>query len=66
MRTPIKYLPVRSAPIPATLLDDCPLPVIAEQMTWGDSLILNVQLLLALEMYNQDKAAIRQIEKQRE
>ncbi|WP_439647062.1 Rz1-like lysis system protein LysC [Arsenophonus endosymbiont of Aleurodicus floccissimus] len=54
------------APIPATLLDDCALPVISEHMTWGDSLILNEQLLLALEMCNQDKAAIRQIEKQRE
>lgn len=34
-------------------------------MTWGDSLILNEQLLLALEMCNQDKAAIRQIEEQK-
>nr|WP_255420621.1 hypothetical protein [Arsenophonus endosymbiont of Aleurodicus floccissimus] len=40
--------------------------MISEHMTWGDSLILNEQLLLALEMCNQDKAAIRQIEKQRE
>jgi len=34
-------------------------------MTWGDSLVLNEQLLLALEMCNQDKAAIRQIEEQK-
>ncbi|WP_182853073.1 hypothetical protein [Arsenophonus endosymbiont of Aleurodicus floccissimus] len=42
VRTPIKYLPVRPAPIPSTLLDDCALPVISKQMTWIDSLILNV------------------------
>ncbi|WP_422614058.1 Rz1-like lysis system protein LysC [Candidatus Williamhamiltonella defendens] len=65
VRTPIKYIPVRPVPIPDTLLDDCSLPVISEHMTWGDSLILNEQLLLALEMCNQDKAAIRRIEEQR-
>jgi hypothetical protein len=65
VHTPIKYLPVRPAPIPATLLDDCALPVISEHMTWGDSLILNEKLLLALEMCNQDKAAIRRIEEQK-
>lgn len=65
VRTPIKYLPVPPAPIPATLLDDCAPPVISEHMTWGDSLVLNEQLLLALEMCNQDKAAIRRIEEQK-
>ncbi|WP_450097644.1 Rz1-like lysis system protein LysC [Sodalis praecaptivus] len=34
-------------------------------MTWGDSVILNEKLLLALEMCNQDKAALRQIEEMR-
>ncbi|WP_439647279.1 Rz1-like lysis system protein LysC [Arsenophonus endosymbiont of Aphis craccivora] len=34
-------------------------------MTWVDSLILNEQLLLALEMCNQDKAAIRRIEEKK-
>ncbi|CAK8740719.1 hypothetical protein SODG_005859 [Sodalis praecaptivus] len=62
VRTQTRYLPIPPAPIPATLLDDCPPPVIPEHMTWGDSVILNEKLLLALEMCNQDKAALRQIE----
>ncbi|CAJ0996803.1 hypothetical protein SODG_007585 [Sodalis praecaptivus] len=65
VRTQTKYLPIPPAPIPAALLDDCPPPVIPEHMTWGDSVILNEKLLLALEMCNQDKAALRQIEAMR-
>lgn len=65
VRTQTKYLPILPAPIPATLLDDCPPPVIPENMTWGDSVILNEKLLLALEMCNEDKAALRQIEAMR-
>ncbi|MGL9725078.1 Rz1-like lysis system protein LysC [Sodalis sp. (in: enterobacteria)] len=66
VRTQTRYLPIPPAPIPATLLDDCPAPVIPEQMTWGDSVILNEKLLLALEMCNQDKDALRQINKIRQ
>ncbi|BAE74480.1 hypothetical phage protein [Sodalis glossinidius str. 'morsitans'] len=62
--TQTRYLFIPPTPIPAELLDDCPPPVIPEHMTWGDSVILNEQLLLALEMCNQDKTALRQIEAQ--
>lgn len=64
-RTQTRYLPIPPALIPATLLDDCPAPVIPERMIWGGSVILNEKLLLALEMCNQDKAALRQIEAMR-
>ncbi|WP_422614066.1 Rz1-like lysis system protein LysC [Candidatus Regiella insecticola] len=60
--TQTKYLPAPRVLIPATLLGDCQVPVIPEHMTWGDSVLLNEQLLLALEQCNQDKAALRQIE----
>lgn len=58
-------MPAPAVPIPAELLADCEVPPIPERMTWGESLILNEQLLTALELCNVDKAAIRTIEKER-
>ncbi|MCT8351692.1 MULTISPECIES: hypothetical protein [Photorhabdus] len=49
-------------PIPMHLLADCLPPVISDTMTWGDSLLLNAQLLAVIEQCNLDKQAIRQIE----
>jgi hypothetical protein len=50
-------------PIPLSLLADCEVPPIPEPLTWGDSLELNEQLLTALQKCNNDKAALRDIER---
>ena len=62
MREAIK---VKNPPIPANLLIDCVVPEIPEQMTFGDSVQLNVALLLSIENCNGQLDAIRQIEAQR-
>jgi len=41
-------------------------PSIPDPLTWGASLELNERLLNALEQCNRDKAAIRQIERERQ
>ncbi len=51
--------------IPAHLTADCLLPYIPEQMTWGESLMLNISLLSVIEQCNSDKKAIRDIESAR-
>ncbi|WP_348988557.1 Rz1 lytic protein [Xenorhabdus sp. SGI240] len=48
MRT--EYVPVPPIPIPAHLLVDCLPPIIPDKMTWGDSLILNEQLLTVMRV----------------
>ncbi|MBP0998240.1 Rz1 lytic protein [Serratia fonticola] len=40
-------------------------PVIPENMTYGDSVVMNLDLLRALEQCNIDKAEIRKIEESR-
>ncbi|WP_446698949.1 Rz1-like lysis system protein LysC [Atlantibacter hermannii] len=49
-------------PIPASLLTDCFVPDVPKGMTFGDSLVLNSQLLDALDDCNGRIAAIRRIE----
>lgn len=53
---------VKNPPIPANLLIDCVVPDIPEKMTFGDSVNLNVALLLSIENCNGQLDAIRQIE----
>lgn len=59
MREAVK---VKNPPIPANLLTDCVVPDIPEKMTFGDSVNLNVALLLSIENCNGQLDAIRQIE----
>jgi hypothetical protein len=47
-------------PLPASLTADTPQPEIPDNLTWGQSLDLNVSLLSALGQCNRDKADIRQ------
>ncbi|HID5224832.1 TPA: Rz1-like lysis system protein LysC [Proteus mirabilis] len=60
-----EYVPVEHIAIPAHLTADCLLPYIPEQMTWGESLMLNISLLSVIEQCNSDKKAIRDIESAR-
>ncbi|MER4408039.1 Rz1 lytic protein [Klebsiella pneumoniae] len=52
-------------PLPASLTADTPQPEIPDNLTWGQSLDLNVSLLSALGQCNRDKADIRQAERER-
>ncbi|EPH0828664.1 Rz1-like lysis system protein LysC [Klebsiella pneumoniae] len=52
-------------PLPASLTADTPQPEIPDNLTWGQSLDLNVSLLSALGQCNRDKADIRQAEMKR-
>lgn len=63
----IQYEVVKTptVPIPANLLVDCFIPTIKEDMTFGDSVQLNVALLSALDTCNGQLSAIREIEKSR-
>ncbi|MDF7662136.1 hypothetical protein PUG81_24470 [Erwiniaceae bacterium L1_54_6] len=64
--TRTEYVQAQPVPLPANLLIDCIIPEIPYQMSWGDSLTLNEQLLAVVEKCNQDKAAIRNIEQSRQ
>ncbi|WP_440137624.1 Rz1-like lysis system protein LysC [Mangrovibacter phragmitis] len=64
--TQIEYVPVQPVPLPASLLIDCVIPQIPEQMTYGDSLKLNESLLGVIDKCNQDKADIRKAEQKRQ
>ncbi|MFS7570670.1 Rz1 lytic protein [Klebsiella pneumoniae] len=58
------YVKVPVVPLPASLTADTPQPEIPDNLTWGQSLDLNVSLLSALGQCNRDKADIRQAEKE--
>ncbi|WP_419720328.1 Rz1-like lysis system protein LysC [Pantoea agglomerans] len=64
--TSTNYVQVPPVPIPASLLADCEVPLFPEPLTWGESLELNERLLSVVEQCNRDKAAIRQIERERQ
>ncbi|CAM8222414.1 Peptidase [Klebsiella michiganensis] len=59
------YVKVPAVPLPASLTTETPQPEIPDNLTWGQSLDLNVSLLSALGQCNRDKADIRQAEKKR-
>ena len=59
------YVKVPVVPLPSSLTADTPQPEIPDNLTWGQSLDLNVSLLSALGQCNRDKADIRQAEKKR-
>ncbi|WP_420877696.1 Rz1-like lysis system protein LysC [Rosenbergiella nectarea] len=63
--TPKKYVKVPSIPIPEYLTRNCLIPEPTTPLTWQGSLLWNESLLTSLENCNEDKAAIRQIEKER-
>ncbi|WP_442079623.1 Rz1-like lysis system protein LysC [Pseudomonas chlororaphis] len=60
--TPNTLTPPPPIPLPASLLVECYGPTIPSTMTYGDSLILNEQLLNALERCNQQIQGIRRLE----
>ncbi|WP_430359820.1 Rz1-like lysis system protein LysC [Symbiopectobacterium sp. RP] len=60
--TRTEYVTAPVVPIPAELLQDCPAPEIAHQMTYGQSVALNEELLTVIEKCNADKRSIREIE----
>ena len=60
------YVKVPLVPLPASLTADTPQPEIHDNLTWGQSLDLNVSLLSALGQCNRDKADIRQAETKRQ
>ncbi|WP_437180801.1 Rz1-like lysis system protein LysC [Pseudomonas farris] len=60
--TPNKSAPLPPVPIPASLLVECYGPTIPSTMTYGDSLILNEQLLNALERCNHQVRGVRRLE----
>lgn len=59
------YIKVPVVPLPASLTADTPQPEIPDDLTWGQSLDLNVSLLSALGQCNRDKADIRGAESKR-
>ncbi|WP_144236083.1 Rz1-like lysis system protein LysC [Yersinia similis] len=63
--TQIKYVQTPHVPLPASLLSDCMPPLIPDELTWGNSLLLNDTLLTVIELCNMDKASIRKIEESR-
>ena len=56
------YVKVPAVLLPASLTADTPQPAIPDNLTWGQSLDLNVSLLSALGQCNRDKADIRRAE----
>ena len=59
------YVKVPVVPLPANLTADTPQPEIPDNLTWGQSLDLNVSLLSALGQCNRDKADIRKSDESR-
>ncbi|WP_423227459.1 Rz1-like lysis system protein LysC [Pantoea ananatis] len=60
----IQYATVKQPylPIPASLLSECPVPDIQKGMTYGDSVLLNFQLLDSLDECNGKLRAISKID----
>ncbi|MFZ4835777.1 Rz1-like lysis system protein LysC [Rouxiella sp. Mn2063] len=56
---------VKSPPVPANLLIDCVVPEVPDSMTFGDSVQLNIALLLSIENCNGQLEALREIEASR-
>ncbi|WP_455428440.1 Rz1-like lysis system protein LysC [Kosakonia sacchari] len=61
------YEPVKQPyiPIPPALLSECPVPLLPEKMTFGDSVDLNIRLLDSIDECNGHLRAIQAIEKNR-
>ncbi|WP_420255514.1 Rz1-like lysis system protein LysC [Enterobacter asburiae] len=59
------YVRVPAVPLPSSLTAETPQPSIPDEMSWGESLNLNVNLVSALGQCNRDKADIRKADKAR-
>ncbi|MDR0805960.1 MAG: peptidase [Enterobacteriaceae bacterium] len=59
------YVQVPLVQIPTNLTTETVQPEIPQNLTWGNSLLLNEKLLTALAVCNLDKSAIRKIEETR-
>ncbi|WP_418337713.1 hypothetical protein [Serratia fonticola] len=59
-------VPVHPPKINPELTADTPVPKTPTPLLYGDSLVLNAQLFVALGQCNRDKAAIRKIEEGRQ
>ncbi|WP_456301782.1 Rz1-like lysis system protein LysC [Serratia entomophila] len=63
--TPVKYVAVQAAPIPAGLTAKCIPPLPEQPLTYGGAVTYSDQLLDVIDNCNRDKAAIRKIEESR-
>ena len=58
-------MPAPAVPIPPQLTADCPLPVIPDELTYGDAILLLTDAMKSIADCNHDKRAIREIEAER-
>ncbi|WP_433915652.1 Rz1-like lysis system protein LysC [Pectobacterium polaris] len=56
---------MKQNPLPANLLNECPVPIIPKEMTYGDSVLLNLTLLDSIDECNGKLRAIAAIEENR-
>ncbi|EML4851160.1 peptidase [Morganella morganii] len=59
------FVPAPVVPVPAHLLADCLLPVIPDELTYGDAILLLTDAMKSIADCNHDKRAIREIEAER-
>lgn len=55
-------MPAPVVPIPVQLTADCHLPVIPDELTYGDAILLLTDAMKSIADCNHDKRAIREIE----
>ncbi|WP_435031530.1 Rz1-like lysis system protein LysC [Morganella morganii] len=63
--TRTEYVPAPVVPIPPQLTADCPQPVIPDELTYGDAILLLTDAMKSIADCNHDKRAIREIEQRR-
>ncbi|HHC5066960.1 TPA: hypothetical protein ACN6VZ_001022 [Morganella morganii] len=63
--TRTEYVPAPVVPIPPQLTADCPQPVIPDELTYGDAILLLTDAMKSIADCNHDKRAIREIENER-
>ncbi|MDW7587523.1 hypothetical protein AB7315_21510 [Providencia manganoxydans] len=60
-----EYVLAQYIPIPPSLVSDCQIPEVPNEMTWGELAEYNIELMSVIKACNLDKKAIREIEQQR-
>ncbi|WP_420170001.1 Rz1-like lysis system protein LysC, partial [Morganella morganii] len=63
--TRTEYVPAPVVPIPPQLTADCPQPVIPDELTYGDVILLLADAMKSIADCNHDKRSIREIEAER-
>ncbi|WP_425281405.1 Rz1-like lysis system protein LysC [Morganella morganii] len=64
--TRTEYVPAPVVPIPPQLTADCLQPVIPNELTYGDAILLLTDAMKSIADCNHDKRSIREIEQQRQ